>query len=320
MSKYSDVYKNRVLQSNSITAAKDSYRLIERRLKYIIINQIHCYAMQLEKEGKEVSFDSNITLRIPTHTIVDVDENFTRAYGALRAMREKSLSIEDENKWLTVGFINYVEHDKLSHELEVEISVKILPYLLQLSRNFTQYSLNVALTFKSVYTQRFYEFCHQWKEKGFFFFKIDEIRDLFNLSDKYLTTKDLIKKTVKVAEFELRESFDNHLSEVCFTWEVDAGSKKGKSIQRLNFSVMTQDKDPLNLYSIADYQFLIRSALQRIFRTRLKYADRVISWVWINQEQAPKLYEKIQEKENKYTPQDLPRILKKIFKEDFGLS
>ncbi|MDR0711202.1 MAG: hypothetical protein LBF67_02485, partial [Prevotellaceae bacterium] len=61
MIKYSDVYKNRVLQSNSITAAKDNYRLIERRLKYIVLNQIHRYAMQLEQDGKEVSFDSNIT-------------------------------------------------------------------------------------------------------------------------------------------------------------------------------------------------------------------------------------------------------------------
>jgi hypothetical protein len=273
----------------------------------------------MKSEGKEVSFNSNITLHIPTHAVVDVDENFTRAYGALRTMREKTLLVEDENKWLAVGFINYVEHDKRTHELEIEISFKILPYLLQLSQNFTQYSLNVALTFKSIYTQRFYEFCHQWKKKGFFFLKIEEIRDLFNLSDKYLTTKDLIKKTIKVAEVELKKSFDKHLSEVCFTWEVDAESKRRKSIQRLNFSIMTQDKDPFNIYSIADYQFLIRSALQRIFRTRLRYADRVISWIWVNQEQAPMLYEKLQEKEKEYTPQDLPKILKKIFKEDFGI-
>jgi len=54
--------------------------------------------------------------------------------------------------------------------LEVQVSHKILPFLVELAEQFTTYSLTVAISLKAKYSQRFYEYCSQFKSTGFIHF------------------------------------------------------------------------------------------------------------------------------------------------------
>jgi hypothetical protein len=61
------------------------------------------------------------------------------------------LQNEDRDDWLTCGFINY------THQKNCEIKFHKLPFLVELSSQYTTYSLHVAMSLKGKWSQRMYE-------------------------------------------------------------------------------------------------------------------------------------------------------------------
>ena len=63
--------------------------------------------------------------------------------------------------------------------------------IVELSSKFTAYYIAVALTLKSVYSQRFYELCCQYKSKKSFVLGTDEIRKFLAIEDKLSGFKNI---------------------------------------------------------------------------------------------------------------------------------
>ena len=131
-------------QANALTQARYNFTVIEKRRQFIET-----------KTGQKDLFD-DLVVRINTEDLQKTDSSLRDIYASLRSLRKKSIYIEDKDRVLDVGYINYFEHKKLDSHLEVQVSCKILPFLVELAGQFTSYSLTVAIALKTKYAQRFF--------------------------------------------------------------------------------------------------------------------------------------------------------------------
>jgi hypothetical protein len=262
----------------------------------------------------------------PYDTLFEVDANRTRSYQALLSIREKTFKIQENKKWLAVGIINYAEHNEVTNQIEVQISHKILPYLCKLMGNYTIYNLVTALQWKSVYSQRFYELCCQYRHMGHFAMDIEQMKELFGIEKKYNTKgyDDFKNYVLLISVFELASAYESGLCDVCFTWSPDAATKIGKKITRINFTIIDrhrETKEGHQEWSFNDYQYNIRLELNRIYPTNAyRIIDKVHAYLLVVPEDAPKILDKIHRIQERYkVREDIARVLRVVFRDDYPI-
>lgn len=89
--------------------------------------------------------------------------------------------------------------------VSLRFSYEILPFLIQLSENFTQYPLKDVAGFRSIYSIRMYELMMQFNSTKYVKIKLSELRSMFELQDKYANSKDLRKWVIEAAFKEINE-------------------------------------------------------------------------------------------------------------------
>lgn len=99
--------------------------------------------------------------------------------------------------------IGELSHDYLS--VGLRFSTPLLPYISDLSSNFTQYLLQDIAGLTSVYSIRFYEFMMQFNSTGYRMIKLDDLRDMLDLGKKYPLTADLKRRVIDTAIAEINE-------------------------------------------------------------------------------------------------------------------
>jgi len=319
-----------IFQSNYITLAKYDYDLVEKRLFYLLIDRVRRVYIEKKAEA-DTTLDlwGNLTIKIPSSEL-QKHANITRLYSKLHSFKNKSFEIINEKgDWLAISLVNYIEHKKGKDYIEMEVSRKLLPYLVELSNTFTAYSLTVALSFKSIYTARFYELCHMWKNKGYFFYTVDELREKFSLEDNYKKFNDFKINVLDKAKDELYQSFssDEKLkSEVYFDWSIKSkGGKKGNRVEELEFYIYDSlQSNLLGNWGLADFQYKIREKLNLYIKNDRTYINRIvenIKNVTVGNLVFCKLEGKINYYKEQYkTENDIARLIRVILKDDFDLS
>lgn len=254
-------------QDNRLTTARYELSLMEKRVLYIIIQQIR-KDFVLSEKGDRNLFD-NLIIKMRGESITKgVDAKPYLVKNALKQLRERSFEWQNEydedspkHEWFEVGFINYGEWNK-GGMVEVEVSKKILPFFVELADKFTEYSLLVAISLRSKWSQRLYELCCQWRASGGFQVELKELREMLKLEGSYKRYASLKKYVLEVARKELKELYDKGESDVCFEY---SEHKNGRSVNWLRFKVFTK-KDKENL-SMDDMDYYVRVHLHEIFKT-----------------------------------------------------
>jgi len=286
-----------IVQSNSVSSAAYDWTLVEKKIFCVILNQIYQMETLARKEYREIFIDSDLILTFDSSVLLNAVNHITSAYKALKGLAGRIIEIKTGSTWIALGFISYAEHNTDTRTIEIQISRKILPHILRLSREFTRYNLSTMLSFVSTYSQRFYELCQQYESKGFFYFSIDELRKMFGIKEnQYKVYSNFIEKVIEKSQNELFESYQNGTSELFFKWSPDTYSRKGKKITTLNFSVINLEKTGR---SYPDCLYQIRCELFEIFGNR-KIMDSVDWWLTYNNLQAEVLLNRIVEIKNVY--------------------
>ncbi|HID29537.1 MAG TPA: RepB family plasmid replication initiator protein [Desulfobacterales bacterium] len=89
--------------------------------------------------------------------------------------------------------------------VRVYFSPRIIPYLAQLSEQFTKYKLRHVAKFRSLYGVRLYELLIQWQSTGEREIQIDWLRKTFGLQDKYPRIDDLKRRVINPAIKDVNE-------------------------------------------------------------------------------------------------------------------
>lgn len=258
----------KIVQDNRLTTARYELSLLEKRVMYLIIRDIR-NKFVLKTEGNRNLFDDLLIKMNPTILSVELNEtNTVKIRNALKSLRLRSFEWENgypvgsyEYEALEVGFINW-HRWKRGGDIELEISKVLLPFLVELTERFTEYSLLVAMTLKSKWSQRLYELCSKWHRAGGFQMTVEELRKEFVLEKKYKKYGALKKYVLDVAHKELKELYKKGQSDLYFEY---SEVKKGRSVTSWRFKIIS-NKNKVKL-SKEDLDYLVRTDLATIFNT-----------------------------------------------------
>ena len=84
----------------------------------------------------------------------------------------------------------------------------MLPYLTELSAQFTKYRLKAVAKMDSAHAIRLYELLAQWRGVGKREMAVDRLRETFHLGDRYPSIKDFKKCVIDVAVSQINEHSD----------------------------------------------------------------------------------------------------------------
>jgi plasmid replication initiation protein len=107
------------------------------------------------------------------------------------------------------------------------------PYLLELKKHFTAYSLYYTLAMKSKYSIRIYELLKSYEFVSEYIFKIESLKKMLD-AEKYKLYADFRVKVIDVAVREI-----NEFSDITVTYAIE---KQGRKFEKIVFKI-NQKKD-----------------------------------------------------------------------------
>lgn len=303
-------------QANALTQARYNYTVVEKRAVYQIIKEVR--SQFIERPDGQRDLFNDLVIRMKTSDLQGNDVQLREVYTSLKSLRRKSIWIEDNERVLEVGYINYFEHKKRDTHLEVQVSNKILPYLVELAEQFTTYSLTVAISLKTKYSQRFYEYCSQFKNIGFFYVSIEDLREKMMLGDAYSRYALFKKNVIDVAYRELKELYDAEQCDLYFNYSED---KAGRSTLGLRIAIVTREKQESPL-KVDDCLYYIKQWLNSWLLTAKKpknkaWVDGVIKQLQKNPDLIPKLYNRLKKLQEKEQSSNYAPLARHIIEEDY---
>src|SRR5665648_55936 len=157
---------------------------------------------------------------------------------------------------------------------------------------FTTYSLTVAISLRTKYSQRFYEYCSQFKATGFLYISINDLRKKMMLGDSYPRYALLKSKIIDVAHKELKSTYESGGCDLYFNYSED---KSGRTVNGLKIVIISKERQPEPL-KIDDLVYYIRMWLTSWLNAATKpknkaWIDKVIKHMQKNPDQLPKLYD-----------------------------
>ena len=309
-----------IAQSNALTSSRYNFSPTEKNVIYHIIKKVRQDYIEGTMQ-RDLWDNMYVTIDSADLSRIADSDHTERARKALRDLRHKDIEIEDENgNWLNVGFINYAQYKAKTKQYEIEVSKKIMPHLVELAKNFTSYSLTVAISLKSRYSQRFYEWAHQYlgKNSGTFFLDIEDLCEMLKLGVGYKLKADIKRRVLDVAMKELKDLYDNGGCELWLEYyEQGRGAKT-----RFFFKIHTreeaakQQEAPEDLRKMSLY---IYQANNRIFRKDPKFRERIQKAIEFDPKKIRPIFDKLTKLEKDVKVADLPALWRYILKNDFEI-
>ena len=180
-----------------------------------------------------------VELPISDFLIDEDDKNHARIKSALKSLHHKTFTYQDEGNWECFSIIANPKIRLRSSKVSFIVDARVWDVLLDFSRGFSRYDLEIAFNMESSYAMRFYELMAGQKEP--IAYSIDTLRKEFGLEGKYRLNKDFIRRVVDSAKNEL-----DLKSPVTFTYRP---LKDGKKITRIMFYPHRQEgKEPQDAF------------------------------------------------------------------------
>lgn len=163
-----------------------------------------------------------------------------------KELMSNPIHIEPEgNKggFLVVNWLASYEYVSKTGEIELEVSYKLKPYLVQLKERFVQYGLENILQLKSSYVIRLYELLkHEYRKihnyngqpAVLFEFEIAKMREIFCIPNSY-QYGHLISRIIKPAQKQFKEKTD-----IQFEYKED--KRRSRAVTHLIFTIKENDK------------------------------------------------------------------------------
>ncbi|NVO85416.1 replication initiation protein [Hymenobacter terrestris] len=171
--------------------------------------------------------------------------NYKQLLDSTKALNSRIYQIDNSIALLQVSLLASALYRKGKGTIELEISERMRPYLIDLKSNFTSYRLQAAFSLTSKYAKRIYQLASQWKDIGETkTYSLDEFKAMLKLKDpegketeQYTQISSLQKYVLDVAVSQINEHTDLRIK-----YEL---IKKGRSYQRIKFFVNTQEPNQL---------------------------------------------------------------------------
>lgn len=222
-----------VKQSYMLTSARYDFSVYEKRILYRLVE-----LAQMEIENKPFNEwngmrietnllgDKEITLPVRGILANEEDKNYSLAKKAFKDMAKRTIEKTEANVWYLDHMLERVKVDLGTGTAQFRVSPNVWNIILDFTRGYKKYELKTTMSFKSVYSMRFYELISGQRKP--FHLDIDKLRNMFCLEKKFKSITDLERYVLIPAKKELDE-----YSPYSFDWErksVDSRGRNGKKV------------------------------------------------------------------------------------------
>lgn len=220
-----------VLQSYILTTAKYDFSVYEKRIIYQLVDvaQSEVEGLDFRKDCRKVgqTLWGDVLLELPISALLahEDDKNHKQVKDALIGLSQKFIIYEDSKTWEKINIVVQPKIDKYKSTYRIQLDPKIWGCMLDFTKGFRKYELETAMRFESVYSMRFYEIFSNQKTPVIH--TIDELKSMFQITDKYTLLADFMRRVIIPAQKELDQK-----SPYSFTY---SPIKTGKKITALKF-------------------------------------------------------------------------------------
>lgn len=314
-----------LIQPNVITQARYVFSDTEMKVLIYIIKTIQ---VQMNKNH---DFEANKDLfgqydfKIFFHlSEIDEDEtNLKRIKTALRALRHRDFEVDNEKEWFNVGLINYSMYSKEARKWEIQVSHKLMPYMVHLATGYTNYQLETVLKLNT-HAQRLYMMFSQYHNTGVFKVDADRLRDMLALNNKYKRYLDFKSRVITDSINQINLLFEQGKSDISIHLKEDKKRRGADDWDRLlDFRIAYTKR----IYKQAEQEKeedlrYVANILRSTFPTDEKYANALLGHLVTSQKLKPfanrlERMEALAEKEGKgYSAYG--GLLRSIAQKDYG--
>ena len=238
--------KELIVKSNQVIEASYQLSSTEQRIVLAAISKISRDAEITDDEIYRVTVDDLKNLGVHEKTAYrDLKDGVNRLYE-----RSINLAIDDESiKMRWVQSIRFLESKSV---VGLRFSKEILPFISNLSREFTKYSLSDIAGMSSAYAIRIYELLSQNRSIGKREISVENLRTMLELGKRYPLFADLKRWVIDTAVDQI-----NEYSPLSVTYEQ---KKTGRKVTHIIFSFKEKSKsinhqsEPNKVYKLTDAQ------------------------------------------------------------------
>ena len=226
-----------VTQSNALIEASYTMSLDEKRLLVSAIGQLNPSSKAWQEGRAKATIhagDWGATYGLKQKS----------AYGQLREaskhLYERSVRIRgDHRNGKHIRWISSEEYSEAEGRVTISFSGDILFYLTGMIDEFTSYKLLNVGGLKSIHSIRLYEQACRFKDTGWSYISLLDIREMFCLGDAYPEWQDLKRRVIDQACKEITTKSNLHVR-----YEV---VKRGRSVHAIR--LLIEEKQQMDMFN-----------------------------------------------------------------------
>jgi len=220
--------KNHVVKSNQVIEASYQLSALEQRIVLAAISRIPKNQIITDDELYPVSISELQLLGVHEKTAYrDLKDGINRLY-------ERSINLSIEDKSIKMRWVQEIQFLDSQSIIGIRFSKPILPFISNLSREFTKYALSDIAGINSAYAIRIYELLVQYRQIGKRDISVDSLRTMLELGKKYPLFADFKKRVIDTAVDQI-----NEYSPLSVRYEQ---KKTGRKVTHIQFSFKEKSK------------------------------------------------------------------------------
>jgi plasmid replication initiation protein len=220
-----------VCKSNALVEASYRLSVAEQRIMLACIAQIR----RDQQITDEVLYSVSVAdIAALTGATTNADYSELKKAALRLKRREVRIAYEPNGggkkkpEVMITSWVQSIFYAESAGLVRLRFNKDMLPYLSQLTEQFTRYALADVAKMTSAYAIRLYELLIQWRGTGERVVEIDWLRDALQLEGRYSAIKDFKKYVIDISIEQI-----NELSPVWVKWEQ---RKTGRRVTHLVFT------------------------------------------------------------------------------------
>lgn len=189
--------------------------------------------------GQEILYQLDYDFNITDYCDICGIEKDGRAYAriktTLKALSDKSMWLQQGDTEVTVRWIEKVRISRKSGKIKIRLDADLIPYLFNLSQQFTQYQLICVLAMKSAYSLRLYELLRSYAYQREKVFEVEDLKVKLNATN-YTRYPDFKRKVIEVAIKEICELTDLQVFAEPITG-------KNRKVEKIRFKIQAKNEE-----------------------------------------------------------------------------
>lgn len=260
-----------IIQSNGYTSIRNDYGIYAQRLLILIaeamqyrFNGIVLKSGEIKLSEMILDYEFNISqLKIGNGT------NNNQYIKEQLNIIAKTIIHESNKKYeMYAPLFTRLKYDKETTKLKVSINQSLWDIFAQISNGYKRYQLETALSFSSTYATRLYQMLKGNTKP--ITYKIEQLKEMFVLENKYPKPTDFITYVIKSAIKEINEKSE---IEVKYTPETLKTGKGRPKIYAITFEIKERpDRTNFNLAHSEINRKMGLSIIPTLVKTKLMQA------------------------------------------------